>query len=208
MKGSGLRRMVLVVAVCALVGAVAGIAGSAAAPSKSKSAKAAAKARMQARGFRGAFRHGPGGFGPGPMGGPAVHAQAIVPKADGSGFDTVTMDAGTLNSVDGTTVHLKEATTKATYKDDAAIDVGSNATVIRNHAKAALSDLKAGDHVRVIQGPNGNTVLAEDDAFLAQEQKEHQGFDHHGMGPGGPPPGVPGMYPGSQQGSSQSGNNS
>ena len=195
----------MIVAVCALAGALAGIAGSAAAPSKSKSQAQAAKkgkkaaAKKQARALRRGFR---GGFGPGP-GGPfgPVHAEAVVPKPDGSGFDTITTDAGTLNGVDGTTVDIKEGTDKATYKDPVKIDVGSDAMVVRNHQKATLSDLKAGDHVRVIQGPKGNAVFAEDDAFIAQEQKEHQGWRHHGFGPGGPPPpGGPGGYPGDPQG--------
>jgi hypothetical protein len=201
MKGTQLKRMTIVIAVCAVVGAIAGIAGSAAAPSSSKSAKAQKKAATkQARALKRSFRlHGPGKIGF--FGGP-VHATAVVPNQDGTGFDTITTDAGTLNSVDGTTIHLKEGTDKATYKDDAAIDVGSDAKVIRNRADAKLSDLKNGDHVRVITGgPRGNIVIAEDDAFIAQEKNEWQGrgFGHHdGFGPGGPPPGAPapGSYPG------------
>jgi hypothetical protein len=196
--------MTVVIAACAVVGAIAGIAGSAAAPSGSK-AKAQATAQKQAakkrafalkRGFR---LGGPGKFGF--FGGP-VHATAVVPNQDGTGFNTITTDAGTLNSVDGTTVHLKEGTAKATYKDDAAIDVGNDAKVIRNRADAKLSDLKQGDHVRVITGgPKGSIVIAEDDAFIAQQKKEWErhGFGHrHGFGPGGPPPGAPapGSYPG------------
>jgi hypothetical protein len=208
--------MTIVIAVCALVGALAGIAGSAAAPSsKSKSAQAQKKAaKKQARALRHGLRHGLAG-GPGFMGGP-VHAEAVIPKADGSGFVTVTTDAGTLNSVDGTTVHVKEGTDKKTYKDDVAIDVGSDAKVIRNHADAKLSDLKAGDHVHVIVGgPKGNLVIAEDDAFLAQQKKDFEkGFRHHGFGrgfgPGGPPPGGPGGYPGDKDksGPNENGSNS
>jgi hypothetical protein len=206
-----LKRMTIVIGVCALIGALAGIAGSAAAPSsKSKSSQTQKKAaKKQARALKHAFRGGLGGRG---FGGGPVHAEAVVPKEDGSGFVTVTTDAGTLNSVDGTTVHVKEGTDKTVYKDDVAIDVGSNAKVIRNHADAKLSDLKAGDHVRVITGaPQGNLVIAEDDAFIAQEKKQfgQRGFDHHGGpgdhdGPGGPPPGAPGAYPG---GSNQNGSN-
>jgi hypothetical protein len=209
MMGPQLRRMTIVIAVCAFVGALAGIAGSAAAPSKSKSAQAQKKAaKKQAHALKRAFRAGPGGPG---MGGP-VHATAVVPNADGTGFDTITEDGGTLNSVDGTTVHVKEATDKATYKDDVAIDVGSNAKVFRNHAAAKLSDLKAGDHVHVIVGgPKGNLVIAEDDAFLAQQKKDFEkGFRHHGFGPGGPPPGGPGGYPGDRDksGPNENGSNS
>jgi hypothetical protein len=201
--------MSIVIAVCALVGALAGIAGSAAAPSKksrSDSAQAQKKAdRMKARALKRAFRRG--GPGPGPafgFGFGPVHAEAVVPNKDGTGFDTIVTDAGTLNSVDGTTVHIKEGTDKKVYKDDVAIDVGSDAKVIRNHEDAKLSDLKEGDHVRVITGtPKGNIVIAEDDAFIQQEKKRfsERGFRHHGFGPPGPPPGAPapGAFPGGDQ---------
>src|SRR3954449_8046393 len=94
MNGRGLQRMTLVIAVCALVGALAGIAGSAAAPSKSAQAQKKA-AKKQARAVKKAFRRGfgPGPGGPGFMGGP-VHAEAVVPKQGGSGFFTLTTDAG------------------------------------------------------------------------------------------------------------------
>src|SRR3954467_15191724 len=228
-----LKRMTIVIAACASVGAIAGIAGSAAAPSssssKSKSSQTQSRTqssqaqtrtqRLRGRALKHAFRIGPGplGFEFGP-----VHAEAVIPKADGSGFITVTTDAGTLNSVDGTTVHVKEGTDKATYKADVAIDVGSNAKVIRNHQSAKLSDLKAGDHVRVITGaPRGNVVIAEDDAFLAQQKKRfrqfkkqfrERGFHHRGFGFGPPPgAGAPGSYPddegGAQSGSSSGGTN-
>lgn len=210
MKQSGLRRIGVVVAICALAGALAGIAGSAAAPSKStqaqKKAKAQAKARAKAQ--RQAFRHGPGGRGlffggPGGPGRGPVHSESVVPNADGTGFDTVTSDAGVLKSVDGNTIHIKEGTDKATYKDDVAIDVGSDPTVIRNHERAALSDLKADDHVRVIKAPKGTFVIAEDDAWIAQEKKERDQFGHRHFGP--PPPGAPGAPGDNENGSNSSG---
>jgi hypothetical protein len=208
--------MTIVIAICAFAGALAGIAGSAAAPSSKAKAKAA-QARERAvkkQALRRAFRLRAGQvprfrvharFGPGfEFGGGPVHATAVVPNADGTGFDTITTDAGTLNSVDGTTLHIKEGTDKKVYKDDVSVDVGSDAKVIRNHEDAKLSDLKEGDHVRVITGtPKGNIVIAEDDAFIAKEKKRfsERGFRHFGFGPGGPPPGgpppgVPGEYPG------------
>src|SRR5258705_10155975 len=97
MKGSPLRRMSVVIAVCAFAGALAGIAGSAAAPSKSKATqaqKAKAKAlKKQARAQFRTGRRGPGGpgfffGGHGPGGGP-VHSETVVPNADGTGFDTI-----------------------------------------------------------------------------------------------------------------------
>jgi hypothetical protein len=222
MNGRGLKRMTLVIAVCALVGAVAGIAGSAAAPSKSSSKSNANSGitraeklalKRQFHAFRGHFERKirPGFFafgfgGPGFPGGP-VHDEAVIPKRDGSGFLTITSDRGTLNSVDGTTVHLKEGTDKAVYKDDVGIDVGSSARVIRNGKKAALSDLKQGDHVVVITGtPKGNIVIAADATFLQQRMKDHEGWRHFG-GPGGPPPpGAP--APGDNGGSNQNGSDS
>jgi hypothetical protein len=207
MKQSGLRRIGAVVVICALAGALAGIAGSAAAPSKSKATQAQkkAKAQRQARRAQGTaapfFGGGPLGPGDGP-----VHSESVVPNADGTGFNTITTDGGTLTSVDGSTLHIKEGTDKATYKDDVAIDAGSNPTVIRNHAKAALSDLKADDHVRVIQGtPQGTIVIAEDAATAAQDQKDHEGFGHGHFGP--PPPGAPaapGSFPGDRENGSGS----
>jgi hypothetical protein len=208
MKQSGLRRIGVVVVICAFAGALAGIAGSAAAPSKSNATKAQkkAKAQRQARRAQGTARF----FGGGPMGpgGGPVHSESVVPNADGTGFDTITTDGGTLTSVDGSTLHIKEGTDKATYKSDVAIDVGSNPTVIRNHAKAALADLKPDDHVRVIQGtPQGTIVIAEDAATAAQDQKDHEGFGHRHFGP--PPPGAPAAPPGfpgdNENGSSSSG---
>jgi hypothetical protein len=214
MNGRGLKRTALVVAVCAIVGAVAGIAGSAAAPSSKSSTQAQTAKTKQVKKQLRLLRHqvkrgfalgvGPALMfgGPGPFGG-VVHAEAVVPNPDGTGFMTVTTDGGTLNSVDGTTVHIKEATDKATYKDDVGIDVGSNARVMRNGAKAQLSDLKAGDHVRVITGlPKGNIVIAFDDAFV-QKLKQHfragKPFGEHMRGHWAPAPGAPGAPgPGAQ----------
>jgi hypothetical protein len=233
MKRPQLKRMAIVVGACASAGAIAGIAGTAAAPfsssSKSPSTQTQTQTQKQtqtlrSRAIKRAFRFGPGplGFGFG-----AVHAEAVIPKADGSGFITVTTDAGTLNSVDGTTLHVKEGTDKATYKADVAVDVGSNAKVFRNRKQAKLSDLKPGDHVRIITGaPRGNVVVAEDDAFVAQQKKQFQQFKkqfrqqfkkqfgerrfHHGGFGWAPYPGAPGADPGgngSQSGSSSGGTN-
>jgi hypothetical protein len=202
--------MTIVIAVCALVGALAAIAGSAAAPSKSTQAQKKSDVK-KARAMKRAFRMGPGpglGFPFGP-----VHAEAVVPNKDGTGFDTITTDAGTVNSVEGTTVHLKEGTDKKVYKDDVAVDVGGDAKVIRNGKDAKLSDLQKDDHVRVITGaPKGNIVIAADDAFIAQAKKRFRGFGgrgfgHHRFGPEGPPPGAPapGAYPGDDDGGGTNG---
>jgi len=193
-------RAVAVAGVCAVVGAGAGIAGVAAAPSKKSSSSAKKSAQAKARALRANGLHGFGhrGFG-GPMGagGPPVHSEAVVPNAAGTGFDTVTTDAGVLQSVDGSKLTIKEGTAKATYKT-VTLDIPSNATIVRNHAKAKLSDLKADDEVRVVTGPQGTFVMAEDAAFHKAEQAQRQrgGWGHGPDGDGphmrpgafGPPP--------------------
>jgi hypothetical protein len=189
-----LPQLGIVVVVCALVGALAGIAGSAAAPSKSTSKKSSNALRFGPGGqhFRGRF--GPGG--PGGPGGPAVHAEAVVPNKAGTGFVTVTSDAGKVSSISGNDVTINESVGTLHYKD-VTVTIPSGATVIRNHAKAAVSDLKTGDFIRVVSSSDGTFVMAEDAAFRAQEHKRFGGpgmWDHHGQqGPAGPPPaGAPG----------------
>ena len=192
MRRIKLPQLGIVVVVCALVGALAGIAGSAAAPSKSssKSAKksAAAKAfRFGPRhGFRGAGGPGHPGFGPG---GPAVHAEAVVPNKAGNGFITVTSDAGKVKSISGNDVTIDESVGTLHYKD-VTVTIPSGATVIRDHAKAAVSDLKTGDFIRVVSSSDETFVMAEDAAFRKSEQQRFGGpggFGHHGP----PPPGAP-----------------
>lgn len=182
MRRNKLPQLSIVIVVCALVGALAGIAGSAAAPSK-KSANGKALPFAPRHGFR-----GPGGPGFGP-GGPAVHAEAVVPNRAGNGFTTVTSDAGTIKSISGSDVTIDESVGTLHYKD-ATVTIPSGATVIRDHAKAAVSDLKEGDFIRVISSSDGTFVMAEDAAFRKQERQRFGGpgrFDHHGP----PPPGAP-----------------
>jgi hypothetical protein len=185
MRRIKLPQLGIVIVVCALVGALAGIAGSAAAPSKSKKS-ATPQFVPRHMGFHGPGRPGFGAGGPGP----AVHAEAVVPNKAGDGFVTVTTDGGTLKSISGNDLTIDESVGTLHYKD-AAITVASDATVIRNHAKASLSDLKEGDFVRVIASSERTIVIAEDAAFFKQERQRFRGFDHHGPPPGGPPPGAP-----------------
>jgi len=196
MRRIKLPQLGIVIVVCALVGALAGIAGSAAAPSKGSSKKKGTASKS----FRLAPRHpglrgpgGPGGPGFGP-GGPAVHAEAVVPNKAGDGFITITTDGGTIKSTSGSDVTIDESVGTLHYKD-ATVTIPSDATVIRNHAKASLSDLKEGDFVRVIASSERTIVIAEDAAFQKQERQRFRGFrgfDHHGPPPpGAPPAGAP-----------------
>jgi hypothetical protein len=225
---NSVRRIGLVVAICAFAGALAGIAGTMAAPSSHKSSKSSSSARSaleqkRAFGMRMRMRGRPGiakafgfGFGFG-FGGP-VHSETVIPNDKGDGFITVTTDSGKLKSIDGTKLTVTEGTDKKTYAEPT-IDVGSDARVIRNGKKATLSDLKEDDFVHILKGgPKGTIVFAEDAAFRAQQEKMRKHFergfrhDHHKFGPGGfpgppppgpPPPGAPGPggYPGDEDSS-------
>jgi hypothetical protein len=193
MRRIKLPQLGIVIVVCALVGALAGIAGSAAAPSKSSSKKKSNGVRTfrvapPHPGLRGAA--GPGGPGVGP-GGPgfAVHAEAVVPNKAGDGFITVTSDGGTIKSISGNDVTIDESVGTLHYKD-ATVTIPNDATVIRNHAKASVSDLREGDFIRVVASSEQTFVMAEDAAFRKQERRRFGGpggFDHHGP----PPPGAP-----------------
>jgi hypothetical protein len=191
MRRIKLPQLGVVIVVCALVGAIAGIAGSAAAPSSSSKKTPSSKLR-----FRGGPVGGPGFF----HGGPAVHSEAVVPNKAGNGFITVTSDAGKVKSVSGNDLTIDESVGSVHYKD-VTVTIPDDATVIRNHATAKLSDIKADDDVRVIASSEQTIVIAEDAAF---EKKERQQFgsrgpwDHHG-GPGAP--GFNGAPPAAPQGS-------
>jgi len=193
MRRIKLPQIGVVIAVCALVGALAGIAGSAAAPTKSSkksNGTATKRALPRHEGFR---FHGPGG--PRGVGGPPVHAEAVVPNKAGNGFITVTSDAGKIKSISGNDVTIDESVGSVHYKD-VTVTIPNDATIIRNHAKASLSDLKAGDDIRVIASSESTFVIAEDAAFQKQERRrfqkmfrDHRGFRFRG-GPG-PGPGRP-----------------
>jgi hypothetical protein len=99
----------------------------------------------------------------GPVGdaaGPPVHSDAVVPNEKG-GFDTVTMDQGSFSSLSGDQLTITEGTKSATYKT-VTLTIPAGATVRRNDAHASLSDLKSGDTVIVLQGPEGTAVDAND----------------------------------------------
>jgi hypothetical protein len=136
------------------------------------------------------FRRGP--FGAALRGGPPVHAEMVVPKQGGSGFETVTMDAGKLKAIDAGKLTVTEGTDTNVYGEPV-IDVGPSPTVVRNHQKAALSDLKTGDLVRIIRSSQGTFVMAEDATFAAQEKSDRgRGHGPEGRPGWGPPPGMPG----------------
>ncbi len=160
-------KFVATAAACAVVGAVAGIAAAGASPSThttSTSSTTTKRGVWPGPGPRGApgFRGG----APGPIGfagglGPAVHETAVVLNQAGTGYITVTEDSGTVQSVSGDRLIVKEAIGKVTYRT-VTLTIPSNATVYRNFAKSSLSSLKSGDRVRVVQSSEGTDVVAVD----------------------------------------------
>src|SRR3954447_14133923 len=119
-------RTIIVAALCGVIGAGAGIAGAGAHQGHGK--------KHFNRGFH--------------LGGGPVHAELVVPTRQG-GFQTVTLDRGTVESVSGDQLTVKEGTRKATYKT-ITLTVPPSAKIRRNGDAASLSDLQAGDLVSVV----------------------------------------------------------
>ena len=179
MDRSRWTKLGVVVGACGLLGAAGGIVGSAAAPnSDSRSdAKPGSERRHH---HRAGLRLG--------LGGPPVHSEAVVPNADGDGFETVTSDSGKVKSVSGSELSVTTGTDEADYKD-VTIDVADNAVIRRNGRKAKLSALKAGDRVHVLQAPNRTVVLAQDAATAKKMRDRIRRFRRGDGARMGPPPG-------------------
>jgi hypothetical protein len=146
-------------AACVALGAAAGIVGASAAPTAKTSKSTAPAAPLLPRGPRpgfGRFRGGPGERG---LLGPAVHASVVVLNKAGTGFITATEDSGTVQSVSGDKLTIKEGIGKVTYRT-VTLTIPSKATIMRNFSTAALSALKSGDRVRVEQSSEGTDVFA------------------------------------------------
>jgi hypothetical protein len=193
MKRPTIMRTAAVGATCALVGAGAGIAGSSAStnhPTKGRMGHAARTGVIRSGMAMGpAFAIGV----PGDAAGPPVHSESVVPNEKG-GFDTVTMDRGTFSSLSGEQLTITEGTKSATYKT-VTLTIPSDATVYRNGEKAALSDIKSGDTVTVMQSQSG-TVVNAFDAEHEPKLQIHKGGEGSGpvtkqAGEGPPPPGAP-----------------
>jgi len=153
-------RTAVVAALCAAVGAAAGgIATGSAATSTKSNTSSAQRARP-----------------PGPPGGLAVHSDEVVLNRAGTAFISATEDNGTVASVAGDQLAIKEASKSVTYKT-VTLTIPSGAKVTRNGATAQLADLKSGDRVRVTQSSDGTVVFANDSS--------------HAPGPGGPGNGGP-----------------
>lgn len=172
---------------CVTVGAVAGIAGAAASTSSSSAAKGNSAQRGWFHFERRGLRTGRLGFH-----GDAVHVVATVLNKARTGFITVTEDNGTVQSVSGNQLTIKEAADGVTYRT-VTLTIPTGATVMRDFQSSALSALKAGDRVSVAQSSDGTTVFAID--LNAMPKPPGGGWRSGGpMGPGGNAP-APGSMP-------------
>jgi len=177
----------VVAAVCVAVGAVAGIAGAAASTSSSSTAKS----KVVPRGW---FHFAPRGLRAGRLGfhGGAVHVVATVLNKAGTGFITVTEDNGTVQSVSGDQLTIKEAAHGVTYRT-VTLTIPSGATVTRDFRSSALSALKAGNRVSVSQSSEGTTVFSIDPNALPKPPSGLHGWrpgNGPAPGPGAPAPGA------------------
>jgi hypothetical protein len=174
-------RSIGIATLCVAVGAAGGIAGTAASTSKHHKSHST-KRSGAAPGHPGFDHRGPGG--------PPVHAEVVVLNTAGDAWITATEDSGTVKSVSGSDVTITEGTTAVPYKD-VTVTIPDGATVVRNGAKAAVGDLKAGDMVHVASSSDGTFVFAADSSW----RPPGPWGDHDGDHPG-PPPGGPGGAPG------------
>lgn len=140
-------KLIGLAASCVAIGAgISAITSAGAATSSAAGAHAgkAARAHRGARGARGAIRR-------------AVHANLVV--ATKSGFANVTFDRGTVDSVNGQQLTLREGTKKRAYKT-VTLTIPSNARVRINRKTATLSQLTPGQRVLVFQLPKRTLVSA------------------------------------------------
>ena len=122
--------------------------------------------------------HGPG-FGFGGLG-RAVHGTAVVPNKDGTGFQTVQMQHGTVTAVSASSISVKsEDGFTATYV------VNADTKVNRN---GAIADIKVDADVVVTGVVDGSTVTARSVGDTAAFGKRG---DRDGHGPGGMKSGEP-----------------
>jgi hypothetical protein len=102
-----------------------------------------------------------GGFGPRGV----IHAVTVVPNSSG-GFDTVTIDSGTLESVSGDELTITEGTKSATYATPT-ITVPSDATVLLDGSSSTRAALPYGDRVTITQNSDGTSKVFATDASFA-----------------------------------------
>lgn len=140
-------RVLLIAVSCATLGAAASAIAAAGAATSSPSS--AAKAKLHARDRRAvALRR---------VALRSVHGDLVVKTK--TGFGTVTFDRGKVDSVSGQQLTMTDATRNASYKT-ITLTIPSGAVIRDDRKPAALSDLKAGQRVIVVQAPKRTIVVA------------------------------------------------
>jgi len=134
----------------------------------------------------------PSQMGPGGQGGPAIHSVSVVVNKAGTGFDTVTQDSGTVQSVSGQDLSVAEGSKTLTYKT-VTLTIPTGASIQRDGKSAELSELQAGDHVSVSEDSEGTSVVTATDSSF--KPTRGSGAGGPGMGGGAPPSGSSGGPP-------------
>lgn len=135
---------------CAAIGVSASAIASAGAASSSSQAGATASASAKHKGAGALSRRR--------LLKRAVHGEFVVPTK--SGFVTVTLDRGVVQSVNGQQLTLTEGT-KVTHRT-VTLTIPAGARVRDNGKSATLADLKSGQRVLVVHGPKRTLVIARD----------------------------------------------
>ena len=178
MSSKNMWRAGATASVCAVVGAGVGIATSAASP------RHAGTARITTQTTRAATT--PGAIGPWGgwfEGGLPVHADVVVLDQAGTGYITQTVDDGTISSVSGNQLAIKEGSSSVSYKT-VTLSIPSDVTVRRDGNTATLGDLKTGDYVIVSQSSEATSVNASDRSRSGWPSSGAGGW-RQGSGPGG-----------------------
>lgn len=142
-------RVLLIAISCTVLGAGASAIAAAGAATSGHSGAAKSKSAVRAQARRaGGLRR---------LALRSVHGDLVVKTK--TGFGTVTFDRGKVDSVSGQRLTMTEGTRKASYKT-VTVTVPGGAVVRDNRNPAALSDLKAGQRVLVVQAPKRTFVIA------------------------------------------------
>lgn len=147
-------KLVTVAAACVAIGAAGSAIASAGAASTTSTTSTTAKATKATKATKAARARGAGARA---LERRAVHANVVV--ATKSGFATVTIDRGFVQSVSGQQLTIREGSAKATYKT-VTLTIPSNAKVRDNRQVSKLPALTAGQRVSVVQAPQRTWVIA------------------------------------------------
>jgi hypothetical protein len=149
MFNRNLVRAGLTASACAVVGAGVGVAASAASPPHRVPASTTMTRAAGWRGWGGFYAAFP------------VHAEQTILDEAGTGYINQTVDDGTVSSLSGDQLAIKEGTPSMTYRT-VTLSIPSAATVARDGHETPLINLRRGDFVVVRQSSDGTYVIAGD----------------------------------------------